>query len=174
MYRQEMLRHSLYPAGDYYRGGYYPAGGFFGSLGKAIKKVGGAALKAAAPSLASLVPGGAAMLAVGKGLMQGMGGPLATGPAASLNQKIQTQIVGPSGLGNVFAAKKGATSGGGAGGGWTGGQGMLIGKKRRRMNPLNPRALRRSMSRVQSFARFARKTISFTSRVKMKKRRGRR
>lgn len=41
----------------------------------------------------------------------------------------------------------------------------------RRMNPLNPRALRRSMRRVQSFAKFARKTISFTQRVKMKKRR---
>jgi len=58
-----------------------------------------------------------------------------------------------------------------AGGG--GGLGMLIDgkRKRRRMNVLNPRALRRGMRRVQGFAKFARKTISFTQRVKMKKRR---
>lgn len=41
---------------------------------------------------------------------------------------------------------------------------------RRRMNVLNPKALRRSMRRVQGFAKFAKKTISFTRRVKMKKR----
>lgn len=40
-----------------------------------------------------------------------------------------------------------------------------------RMNPLNPRALRRSMRRVQSFAKFAKRTIAFTHRVRMKKRR---
>lgn len=45
------------------------------------------------------------------------------------------------------------------------------GRTYRRMNPLNPRALRRSMRRVQAFAKFARKTISFTHRVKMKKHR---
>jgi hypothetical protein len=44
-------------------------------------------------------------------------------------------------------------------------------RKRRRMNVLNSRALTRSMRRVQGFAKFARKTITFTSRVKMKKRR---
>ncbi len=41
----------------------------------------------------------------------------------------------------------------------------------RRMNPLNPRALRRSMRRVQSFARFASKTMTFVKRHKMKKHR---
>lgn len=34
--------------------------------------------------------------------------------------------------------------------------------KNRHMNPLNPRALRKSMSRVTSFARFAKRTIAFT------------
>lgn len=43
--------------------------------------------------------------------------------------------------------------------------------KHRHMNVCNPRALRRSMRRVQGFARFAKKTISFTKQVKMKKRR---
>lgn len=42
-------------------------------------------------------------------------------------------------------------------------------KKRRRMNVLNPYALGRSMRRVRGFAKFARKTIQLTSRVKMKR-----
>jgi hypothetical protein len=41
------------------------------------------------------------------------------------------------------------------------------------MNPLNPRALRRAISRVTSFSKFARKTITITQRVKLKKRRRR-
>jgi hypothetical protein len=41
----------------------------------------------------------------------------------------------------------------------------------RRMNVLNARALRRSMRRVQGFAKFARKTMTFTTRHKLKKRR---
>ena len=46
-------------------------------------------------------------------------------------------------------------------------------RRGRRMNVLNPKALRRSMRRVQGFAKFAKKTISFTRRVKMKKARRR-
>lgn len=45
--------------------------------------------------------------------------------------------------------------------------------KNRRMNPCNPKALRRSMRRVASFAKFAKSAITFTQRVKMKKRRRR-
>lgn len=44
-------------------------------------------------------------------------------------------------------------------------------RRYRRMNVLNPRALRRSMRRVQGFARFARKTMQFTKTHRMKKRR---
>jgi hypothetical protein len=49
----------------------------------------------------------------------------------------------------------------------------------RRMNPLNPRALRRALRRAQGFARFARKTMHFvhprphTTRFKFPKRRRR-
>jgi len=42
--------------------------------------------------------------------------------------------------------------------------------RNRRMNVANPRALRKSMRRVQGFERLARKTIRFTKRVKMRKR----
>jgi len=41
--------------------------------------------------------------------------------------------------------------------------------RNRRMNVANPRALRRSMRRVQGFEKLARRSISFTRRVKIKK-----
>lgn len=49
------------------------------------------------------------------------------------------------------------------------GSGRLV--RNRRMNVANPKALRRSMRRVQGFEKLARRTITFTRRVKMKKRR---
>jgi len=42
--------------------------------------------------------------------------------------------------------------------------------RNRRMNIANPRALRRAMRRVQGFEKLAKRTISFTRRVRMKKR----
>jgi hypothetical protein len=50
---------------------------------------------------------------------------------------------------------------------------VSVSRGRRRMNVLNPRALRRSITRVTGFARFARKTIQITHRVKLKRRRRR-
>lgn len=47
------------------------------------------------------------------------------------------------------------------------GSGRLV--RNRRMNIANPRALRRAMRRVQGFEKLARRTITFTRRVKMKK-----
>lgn len=49
------------------------------------------------------------------------------------------------------------------------GSGRIV--RNRRMNVANPRALRRSMRRVQGFEKLAKRTIQFTRRVKMKKRR---
>jgi len=48
------------------------------------------------------------------------------------------------------------------------GSGRLV--RNRRMNVANPRALRRSMRRVQGFEKLAKRTIQFTRRVRMKKR----
>ena len=42
--------------------------------------------------------------------------------------------------------------------------------RNRRMNIANPRALRRAMRRVQGFEKLAKRTISFTRRVRIKKR----
>lgn len=41
--------------------------------------------------------------------------------------------------------------------------------RNRRMNVANPRALRKAMRRVQGFEKLAKRTISFTKRVRMKK-----
>jgi len=41
--------------------------------------------------------------------------------------------------------------------------------RNRRMNIANPRALRKAMRRVQGFEKLAKRTISFTKRVRMKK-----
>jgi len=179
MYRQERLR-SNYTAGDYYRGGYYPAGGFLSGL----KKIGGGLLKAAAPALSAAFPGAAAAIGIAKGLAQGIGSPTSGGsmlPAGPVHAAALAKLEAKAG-GKVISF-----SGGGGGGGYlpahTGvdasgiPKGHHLSKKtgkivrNRHMNPLNPRALRRGMHRVQSFARFARKTISFTHRVKMKKHR---
>jgi len=50
---------------------------------------------------------------------------------------------------------------------------VTVSRGRRRMNPLNPRALRRAISRVTSFSKFARRTVSIVTRTKLKKRRRR-
>jgi len=57
-----------------------------------------------------------------------------------------------------------------------GGAGLIgagVGKRYRRMNVLNPRALRRSMRRVKGFAKFAGDTMTFTKTHRMKTRRRR-
>ena len=73
-----------------------------------------------------------------------------------------------------------------AGGAAAGGAGALLGRalsgrgggaaggRRRRMHVTNTKALSRAMRRVEGFAKLARRTISFTKAVKMKKCRGRR
>jgi len=48
------------------------------------------------------------------------------------------------------------------------GEGYCV--RNRRMNVANPRALRRGMRRVQGFEKLAKRTIQFTRRVRMKKR----
>lgn len=52
--------------------------------------------------------------------------------------------------------------------------GMGMGMRRRRMNPLNPKALRRALSRAGAFEKFCRRTLVITRRVKLKRRRAKR
>lgn len=153
--------------GDYKTYGYAGDPGFLSSLWKGIKSIGKAVIgiPPRPPSPAgwpTVAAGGAAGYALqqqfaGPAAPQGIPGAGAYGP--SLGKKFQfpdTKFMAagagccPSGY---HLAKDGS--------------GRCV--RNRRMNVANPRALRRSMRRVQGFEKLAKRTISFTRRVKMKK-----
>lgn len=136
-----------YYRGDYYRGdgNYYRGDPFLGGLisgaakfaapliGKAANWVG------KATGLVARNPVAAAATAVGATA------PILRAPAASMPAPIQ---LGPIGI-NPGAALPG-------------GQPLITWgvKKRRRMNPLNPKALKRAIRRAEGFEKFARKTVN--------------
>jgi len=166
-----MYRSMRMQTGDYSTGGYGYAGdpGLFSFLGKIVKKaapvlgrffgpvgtVVGAAL-AASEATKMMIP--APPPVPGAGSMPGMGllpavGAVVGGAVAGYQGQAGAAGVCPVG----FHPRKDR---------------RLPFKcvRNRRMNIANPRALRRGMRRVQGFEKLARKTISFTRRVKMKKR----
>ena len=172
------------PMGDYKTYGYAGDPGFLSSLWKGIKRV-------ALPILGGAIAGpiGAAI-----------GGAAASKPQPPMQFPMAPQVGGgfpvvgqvtmPGGTsfsGGVmipgrgrlppFTAKgAGVLPAGGRGGAMVpsgyhfakDGSGRLV--RNRRMNITNPRALRRAMRRVQGFEKLARRTITFTRRVKMKSR----
>lgn len=119
------------------------------------------ALRAASMARAGLVARGAGAGAGGAIVLRGgpsrPRGPFPLGfpPVASMRRAITTGLraSGPGGrrLASGFAAPAGG--------------------RRRTMRVTNVRALRRAMRRVQGFAKLAARTISFTRKVRMKKRR---
>jgi len=173
------------PMGDYKTYGYAGDPGWLSSIWKGIKKV-------AIPLLGGIVGGpiGAVMTAGAGG-----GGKPQPGTALTLPGTFGGAVAFPGGMSVSGSFAPGAMIPGtgrlppftanGAGvlpAGGRGGQLMPSGYhfakdgsgrivRNRRMNVANPRALRRSMRRVQGFEKLARRTISFTRRVKMKKRR---
>lgn len=128
--------------------GYYMAGDYY-AAGGALDTVKGWFTRGG---------GGSALATRGAGAAAGGAGLGALAEWAATNPVGSVGAFGPGGA--VQRAVRGALDLGGGGG-----------RTYRRMNPLNPRALRRAMRRVESFAKFSKKTISFTKRVKMKKRR---
>lgn len=133
------------------------------------------------PVLAQL--GGVAVSALEKLLARlGLGAAAAEGPAiAETAETMLAKLAARLGISVatlqkiLTAAGIGAVSGGAATAvekllGMHGGGGR---KRYRRMNVLNPRALRRSMRRVKGFARFAHDTMSFTKTHRLKTRRRR-
>jgi len=170
--------------GDYKTYGYAGDPGFLSSLWKGIKSV-------ALPILGGLIAGPAGV-AVG-GAMTRPGTPPILPPTRPGFPQIGGAISFPGGtsvglgftpsrvpgrgrLPPFTAAGPGVLPGGGITG-----QGCPSGYhldkktgtrcvRNRRMNIANPRALRRSMRRVQGFEKLARRTITFTRRVKMRKR----
>jgi len=158
------------PMGDYRTGGYgYPSGdpGLFSFLGKIIKPIvkfvkplifpaavaaGTAVVTAPAvgPPAAPPVPGAGAFPGAGYGI------PAAVGAA----------------VGGAVAGYQGqAIAGGVCPAGYHPRKDRRLPFKcvrNRRMNIANPRALRRGMRRVKGFEKLARRTISFTKRVRIK------
>ncbi len=169
------------PRGDY--GGYGRARGDWGDVWSGIKTIGGTILGTAL--------GGWLGTATG----QGEGPPVYLPPRAGpevppMPGTVGGQITFPGGttVGGQFlvpgqgrlppftATGPGVLPGGGRGGGMVPSgyhyakDGSMRIVRNRRMNIANPRALRRAMRRVQGFEKLAKRTISFTRRVRMKKR----
>jgi len=180
-----MSYYSARPMGDYKTYGYAGDPGFLSSLWKGIKKI--------APIIIGGAIGGPVGAAIG-----GMGGGAVRTPPTPfrLPGTVAGQVSFPGGttvglgfqpsvalvpgqgrLPPFTATGPGVLPAGGRGGALVpsgyhfakDGSGKLV--RNRRMNVANPRALRRSMRRVQGFEKLAKRTISFTRRVKMKKRR---
>jgi len=158
------------PMGDYRTGGYgYPQGdpGLFGFLGKIIKK--------AAPVLGRFFgPVGAA---VGAGFTAAeatkaiIGAPQLPPPPAAFPGVGMAPVVGQV-IGGAIAGYQAAPIAAGAcAAGYHPRKDKRLPFKcvrNRRMNIANPRALRRGMRRVKGFEKLARRTISFTKRVRIK------
>jgi len=172
------------PMGDYKTYGYAGDPGFLSSLWKGFKKV----AKIAAPFIpgfGGLVVGavagtpGPGTSIVRPGNLPGtLGGAISFPGGVSISTAYTggTMVPGQGRLPPFTATGPGVLPGGGRGGALMpsgyhfakDGSGRLV--RNRRMNVANPRALRKAMRRVQGFEKLARRTIQFTRRVKMKKR----
>jgi len=129
-----------YYRGDYYRGDYYRGDPFIGGLiaGAAGKLIGRAA------SWVGKKVGGAAGRTAGAIARDAV--PSAIGGAAGYT--VGRRMGQGTGLMPIPQLGPDNT-------GWGSGK-----KKYRRMNPLNPKALRRALRRAEGFEKFARKTVS--------------
>ena len=137
-----------YYRGDYYRGDYYRGDPFLGALaGAAIKKVGGIALRALSKTGAKTVGGGLARVAGGAAVAAPV-----LSAATSMVPRAATGSMpislGPIGIDPMAALPGGRPL-------FTFGQ-----RKRRRINPLNPKALRRALRRAEGFEKFAARTVN--------------
>jgi len=139
-----------YYMGDYYRGDYYQGDpGFFSFLGGLAKKAVG------------LIPGVGPIASSAIGALTGGAGSkmvkMAPGMAIQKIGPIVTKIAKRPGV------RMGALGAGAAAAGYglakAVGRGGATGRRRRRMNVCNPRALRRSIRRTHGFAKLAMRTI---------------
>jgi len=157
-------------SGDYATGGYgRPMGdpGLLGFLGKAVKSV----WKIAKPIVGGLI--GGPIGAVVAGTVGGVAAGKALVPAGAAVPAPPSMpgvgMIQPVVAGVVQGALAGRAMGGLCPSGYhpaKDGSGRCV--RNRRMNVANPRALRRSMRRVKGFEKLARRTISFTKRVRIK------
>ncbi len=178
------MSYAMRAMGDYKTYGYAGDPGFLSSLWRGVKKI-------AAPIIGGMIAGpfgaaAASALVASKPAppmqfpMQAAGGgfPVVGQVTMPGGASFSAGVMVPSrGRLPPYTAKgPGVLPGGGRGGQMIpsgyhfakDGSGRLV--RNRRMNVANPRALRRSMRRVQGFEKLARRTITFTRRVKMRKR----
>ncbi len=169
------------PCGDYKTGGYGRPKGDWGDIWAGVKQVGGqlltgaiggwlgqAGMQEAAPPIRRPTPMQVPPTYGYEGGPVSFPGGGFVGPG--------TITPGQGRLPPFTAVGPGVLPGGGRGGACApsgyhfakDGSGRLV--RNRRMNIANPRALRRAMRRVQGFEKLARRTITFTRRVKMKSR----
>jgi len=179
-----MSYYTVRPAGDYKTYGYAGDPGFLSSLWKGIKKVGRIAIGTALGGPIGGVVAGLPAPSGGTPPMQFPIAPGTLGGAVSFPGGVQVsgafvpggQTYPTGGRGGKFGGRGTAVAPyvGGAGACPSGYHLAKDGSQRcvrnRRMNVANPRALRRSMRRVQGFEKLARRTITFTRRTRMKKR----
>jgi hypothetical protein len=156
---------------SYYRGDYY-AGGFWSSLGGAIKGIGSAAasfipgIGGGVSKLISAIPTGGAKSGVvasaaGAGMSMVKAGASAVSKAVIKHPVLSAagaagvtgMIAGAAGSGILHPAAKAALRA----------QGISVGKKHRRMNIANGKALNRATRRLHAFAKRYRKVIGFVS-----------
>lgn len=157
--------------GDYASGGYGYRGdpGLFSFLGKAVKTI----WKVGKPIVGAMLGGAMGAQVVAPGQQVAIPAPPPVPGAGAMPGGGLLPAAGQF-VGSAIAGYQGAAVAGGV---------CPVGfhprkdrrlpfkcVRNRRMNIANPRALRRGMRRVQGFEKLARKTISFTRRVKMKKR----
>lgn len=130
--------------GYYMAGDYYMAGGIFGSIGKVLGGVAKTAIGAVGGALTG-GPLGAISGALGaSGILKA---PTAQMPVLV---KSQVPIMGIPGLPPTSTGLPPGTTVNAAG--------QLV-RKRRRMNPANPKALRRAMRREEAFVKMARRAL---------------
>jgi len=152
------------PMGDYKTYGYAGDPGFLSSIFKIGKKIYRAFKSPAAASI------GTALTTAGAMSQLAGAGPAPQPPAGTIGGALTF----PGGTRVSTAWTPGA--GGAAAPSGMAPRGYHLDKatgsrwvRNRRMNIANPRALRKAMRRVQGFEKLAKRTISFTRRVKMKK-----
>jgi len=174
------------PMGDYKTYGYAGDPGFLSSLWKGVKKIGGALIGGAIGGPVGLIAG--EVLSGGGGGKKSkaltvpgtFGGTVAFpgGMSVSSSYTPGAIVPGQGRLPPFTATGPGVLPMGGRGGvcapsGYhfaKDGSGRLV--RNRRMNVANPKALRRSLRRVQGFEKLVRRTFTISGTVKPKKRRG--
>lgn len=154
-----------YYQGDYYQGDYY-RGGFLSifkkigaGVGRLIGVSGGTTKVAPVLSLPPAVEQALARIPAG---LQAPARSLAAGvakhPVLSAAAAAGVAGIAARGRAAASAAMPGTPAARSRGSG-----AMLGGRRRRRMNPYNPRALRRAVRRAHAFSRMAKKILRFTS-----------